>query len=231
MTSAVIIALDYRDYGQALDFVATLNPNDCRLKIGKGMFTRFGPDFVKTLVAMGFDVFLDLKFHDIPNTVAEAITAACDLGVWMVNVHLQGGQAMLDAARKAVDQSRSAKPLLIGVSVLTSLVDDDLKQLGYQYNTAGLVLRLAELAKQSQLDGIVCSAREIAPLRDYFTDTLQLVTPGIRLTTADDDQRRTMTPKEAITLGTDYLVIGRPITQASDPAAVLQQILTDIRTR
>ncbi len=231
MTSAVIIALDFQYYEQALDFVNLLKPTDCRLKIGKGMFTRFGPDFVKILVAKGFDVFLDLKFHDIPNTVADAVTAACDLGVWMVNVHLQGGQTMLAAARKAVDQSQSAKPLLIGVSVLTSLVDEDLKQLGYQDNTEGLVLRLAQLAQQSALDGIVCSAQEIVPLRDHFADSLQLVTPGIRLTSADDDQRRTMTPKVAVTLGSDYLVIGRPITQAADPAAVLQQILTDIRPR
>tara|TARA_A100001015_G_scaffold28905_1_gene32116 strand:+ start:1671 stop:2366 length:696 start_codon:yes stop_codon:yes gene_type:complete len=231
MTSAVIIALDFQCYERALDFVNLLKPTDCRLKIGKGMFTRFGPDFVKTLVTMGFDVFLDLKFHDIPTTVADAITAACDLGVWMVNVHLQGGQAMLTAARKAVDQSQSAKPLLIGVSVLTSLVDEDLMQLGYQDNTESMVLRLAQLAQQSALDGIVCSAQEIVPLRDRFANSLKLVTPGIRLTSGDDDQRRTMTPKEAVTSGSDYLVIGRPITQASDPAAVLQQILTDIRPR
>ena len=137
----------------------------------------------------------------------------------------------LAAAKKAVDQSQSAKPLLIGVSVLTSLVDEDLKQLGYQDNTESMVLRLAQLAQQSQLDGIVCSAQEIAPLRDRFADSLKLVTPGIRLTSADDDQRRTMTPKEAVTLGSDYLVIGRPITQAADPAAVLQQVMTDIRPR
>jgi len=219
--SHIIVALDYADEKSAMELVNKLEPGSCRLKVGKEMFTRLGPKFVESLSAKGFDVFLDLKFHDIPNTVAGACAAACDLGVWMVNVHASGGRRMMEAAREEIAKS-SHQPLLIAVTILTSLDTEDIHEIGYQGSPAENVQNLASLAHQSGLDGIVCSPKEVASLRKSFSDEFVLVTPGIRPAgSAADDQRRTMTPAEAIQAGSSYLVMGRPITQADSPMGVL----------
>ncbi|MGB5445737.1 MAG: orotidine-5'-phosphate decarboxylase [Psychromonas sp.] len=221
----VVIALDYEDKQQALDFICQLDPGSCRLKIGKEMFTHFGPEFVKQLVKMNFDVFLDLKFHDIPNTVAKAVKAAADLGVWMVNVHASGGRRMMEAAKAALQPYGEKAPLLIAVTVLTSMDQADLKELGIELSPADQVKRLAKLTQLSGLDGVVCSAHEARELKALLGNEFKLITPGIRPEGSDaGDQRRIMTPKQALDAGSDYLVIGRPITQASDPAAVLTAI-------
>lgn len=221
--SPVIIALDFDERKSIDALVEKLNPEDCRLKIGKEAFTLFGPDVVKSLVQKDFDVFLDLKFHDIPNTVAKACKAAADLGVWMVNVHASGGIKMMQAAKDALDM-RDA-PLLIAVTVLTSMQDDDLKGLAIQKSCHEQALFLSSLAKQAGLDGVVCSAQEASAMKVQNGPEFQLVTPGIRpADSARDDQKRTMTPAEAIKNGSDYLVIGRPITQASDPVGKLLTI-------
>jgi len=221
----VVIALDYQDKQQALNFISQLDPTSCRLKIGKEMFTHFGPEFVRLIVGKGFDVFLDLKFHDIPNTVAKAVKAAADLGVWMVNVHASGGRRMMEAAKKILEPFGEKAPLLIAVTVLTSMDQSDLKELGIELSPAEQVKRLAELTKLSGLDGVVCSAHEAQELKTLLGDGFKLITPGIRPEGFDaGDQRRIMTPKQALDAGSDYLVIGRPITQAANPAAVLKNI-------
>ena len=221
----VVIALDYQDKQQALDFINQLDPSSCRLKIGKEMFTHFGPEFVKQLVAKEFDVFLDLKFHDIPNTVANAVKAAADLGVWMVNVHASGGRRMMEAAKKILAPYGSDAPLLIAVTVLTSMDQSDLQELGIELSPAEQVKRLAKLAKLSGLDGVVCSAHEAQALKTLLGAEFKLITPGIRPLGCDaGDQRRIMTPRQAIDAGSDYLVIGRPITQAENPVEVLKNI-------
>ncbi|WP_019613220.1 orotidine-5'-phosphate decarboxylase [Psychromonas ossibalaenae] len=221
----VVIALDYADQQQALDFISQLDPAACRLKVGKEMFTHFGPDFVKRLVEKGFDVFLDLKFHDIPNTVAKAVKAAADLGVWMVNVHAGGGRRMMEAAKAVLEPYGDKAPLLIAVTVLTSMDESDLKELGIELSPAEQVKRLASLTQSSGLDGVVCSAHEAQDLKALLGDEFKLITPGIRPAGSDaGDQRRIMTPEQAVNAGADYLVIGRPITQASDPAQVLSEI-------
>lgn len=221
----VVIALDYADKEQALDFIKQLDPTSCRLKIGKEMFTYFGPEFVKEIVAQGFDVFLDLKFHDIPNTVAKAVKAAADLGVWMVNVHASGGRRMMEAAKEILLPYGDKAPLLIAVTVLTSMDQSDLIELGIELTPAQQVKRLALLTKASGLDGVVCSSHESCDLKALLGADFKLVTPGIRPAGSDaGDQRRIKTPKEALDAGSDYLVIGRPITQASDPAQVLADI-------
>ncbi|MFT5558909.1 MAG: orotidine-5'-phosphate decarboxylase [Psychromonas sp.] len=221
----VVIALDYQDKQQALNFISQLDPKNCRLKIGKEMFTHFGPEFVKQLVAKEFDVFLDLKFHDIPNTVASAVKAAADLGVWMVNVHASGGRRMMEAAKKILQPYGTNAPLLIAVTVLTSMDKSDLQELGIELSPAEQVKRLAKLAKLSGLDGVVCSAHEAQELKTLLGAEFKLITPGIRPLGSDaGDQRRIMTPKQAIDAGSDYLVIGRPITQATNPVAVLKNI-------
>ena len=219
--SHIIVALDYADEKSALALVNQLEPSSCRLKVGKEMFTRLGPQFVEKLTNKDFDVFLDLKFHDIPNTVAGACAAACDLGVWMVNVHASGGRRMMEAAKEAIDKS-SHQPLLIAVTILTSLETDDIHEIGYQGSPAENVNNLASLTNQSGLDGVVCSPKEVEHLRSSLPNDFLLVTPGIRPAgSAADDQRRTMTPAEAIKAGSSYLVMGRPITQADDPMSVL----------
>jgi len=219
--SHIIVALDYADEKSAMELVNKLEPGSCRLKVGKEMFTRLGPRFVESLSAKGFDVFLDLKFHDIPNTVAGACAAACDLGVWMVNVHASGGRRMMEAAKEAINKS-SHQPLLIAVTILTSLDAEDIHEIGYQGSPAENVQSLASLTQQSGLDGVVCSPKEVGSLRKAFADDFILVTPGIRPAgSAADDQRRTMTPAEAIQAGSNYLVMGRPITQADNPMDVL----------
>jgi orotidine-5'-phosphate decarboxylase len=224
----VIVALDYPDAKSALALADRLSPSACKLKVGKELFTAAGPDLLKQLVKMGFPVFLDLKFHDIPNTVAAACRAAADLGVWMVNVHASGGRRMMEAARDAIDQS-GHKPLLIAVTVLTSMNEVDLRETGVTVSPTEQVSRLAGLAKQSGLDGVVCSALESTALRAEFGATFLLVTPGIRPAgTSAGDQSRIMTPASAIRAGSDYLVVGRPISQAHDPLSALIMINQEI---
>jgi len=221
----VVVALDFDNQADALAFVDKIQPSDCRLKVGKEMFTYFGPEFVKELVNRGFDVFLDLKFHDIPNTVAKAVTAAAELGVWMVNVHASGGLKMMQKAKAALDVYGDKAPLLIAVTVLTSMEESDLQTLGINKSPAEQVDYLASLTKQAGLDGVVCSAWEAESLKEKLGQDFKLITPGIRPTGASvNDQKRIMTPEQAVSVGVDYLVIGRPITKADDPHAVLQQI-------
>lgn len=221
----VIVALDYPSAKQALAFVETLQPGSCRLKVGKELFTREGPALVRSLEKAGFDVFLDLKFHDIPNTVARACQAAADLGVWMMNVHASGGLKMMQAARQALEASGESRPLLIAVTVLTSLDDTALADIGFSESAAGQVVRLAKLAQQAGLDGVVCSALEAEALRQVLGPDFLLVTPGVRPAgAASDDQARIMTPVDALRAGADYLVIGRPITQTTKPADALSAI-------
>lgn len=221
----VVVALDFNKQADALSFVDRIQPTDCRLKVGKEMFTHFGPEFVKTLSNKGFDVFLDLKFHDIPNTVAKAVSAAADLGVWMVNVHASGGQKMMEQAKHALQAYGNDAPLLIAVTVLTSMSREDLQGIGIDMEPQEQVMRLARLTQQSGLDGVVCSAMEAKMLKQSLGQDFKLVTPGIRPAgSAADDQKRIMTPKQAIDVGVDYLVVGRPITKAEDPQLVLNQI-------
>ncbi|EKE76687.1 orotidine-5'-phosphate decarboxylase [Gallaecimonas xiamenensis] len=222
----VVVALDFDDKAKALALVDQLDPAQCRLKVGKEMFTLFGPELVRDLVGRGFDVFLDLKFHDIPNTVAKAVVAAAELGVWMVNVHASGGSRMMRAAKEALAPYGDKAPLLIAVTVLTSMTDSELAELGVDADTAQeQVLRLAKLTQQAGLDGVVCSAKEAGLLKSTLGSDFKLVTPGIRPAGSDaGDQRRVLTPMDAIEAGSDFLVIGRPITQAGDPLAVLKAI-------
>lgn len=226
----VIVALDYADAESALALAGRLSPHDCKLKIGKELFVAAGPDLVRALVARGFDVFLDLKFHDIPNTVAAACRAAAGLGVWMLNVHASGGRKMLEAAKAAVEQSEK-KPLLIAVTVLTSMDETGLRETGVAATPGEQVMRLAHLTRQCGLDGVVCSAQEAGMLRAELGESFKLVTPGIRPAGSTvGDQHRILTPEKAILAGSDYLVIGRPITQAPDPVAALQSIQTEINS-
>lgn len=221
----VIVALDYDNQADALAFVDRIDPASCRLKVGKEMFTLFGPDFVRELHKRGFSVFLDLKFHDIPNTCSKAVRAAAELGVWMVNVHASGGERMMTASREILEPYGKDRPLLIGVTVLTSMEQSDLAGIGLNIAPQDQVIRLARLTKNAGLDGVVCSAQESSLLKSELGQDFKLVTPGIRPAGSDQgDQRRIMTPVEAIQSGSDYLVIGRPITQAVDPAAVLKSI-------
>ncbi len=226
--SKIIVALDYAEANAALQLVKQLDPALCRLKIGKELFTAAGPELVIRLVHEGYSVFLDLKFHDIPNTVAKACEAASRLGVWMLNVHAAGGSAMMRAARAAVDQA-PVPPLLVAVTVLTSLDQTALDEIGFAGDLSSTVLRLAKLAKTCGLDGVVCSAQEAPMLRHELGAEFNLVTPGIRPADAGmDDQSRVVTPAMAISNGSSYLVVGRPITQAADPLAVLQRINREI---
>lgn len=226
----IIIALDYKDEAATMKLVKQLDNSLCRLKVGKELFVRCGPSLVEKLINMGFDVFLDLKFHDIPNTVAAACSAAADMGVWMVNVHALGGSKMMMAARQAIDNS-DHQPLLIAVTVLTSLSREDIAEIGLDLEPEQLVRRLAQLAKSSAFDGVVCSPKEASMLKQLLGEDFCLVTPGVRPEGASvGDQQRVMTPREALQAGSDYLVIGRPITAAADPLASLlsiqQQILS-----
>ncbi|CCN70945.1 orotidine-5'-phosphate decarboxylase [Vibrio nigripulchritudo] len=221
----VIVALDYDKQEDALEFVDRIDPSTCRLKVGKEMFTLFGPEFVRELHKRGFSVFLDLKFHDIPNTCSKAVRAAAELGVWMVNVHAGGGERMMSASREILEPYGKDRPLLIGVTVLTSMEQNDLAGIGLDVAPQEQVVRLANLTKRSGLDGVVCSAQEASLLKSELGREFKLVTPGIRPAgAAVGDQKRIMTPFDAIEAGSDYLVIGRPITQAADPAKVLAEI-------
>lgn len=224
----VIVALDFAGADDALALAKRLDPVRCRLKVGKELFTRSGPGLIGCLHELGFDVFLDLKFHDIPNTVAQACRAAAELGVWMLNVHTLGGRHMMAAAREAADAA-PRPPLLIGVTILTSMGQDDLIEVGLSGTPENNVLRLARLAESVGLDGVVCSSREVTVLRDTFGKDFQLVTPGIRPAGAVvDDQQRITTPGDAMEMGASYLVIGRPITRAGDPVAALAAINAEI---
>lgn len=219
----ILVALDFPDAESALAFADRVTPDLCRLKVGKELFTSAGPALVQQLVARGFDVFLDLKFHDIPNTVAQAVRAAARLGVWMVNIHASGGRKMMTAAREALD-GEAKRPLLIAVTVLTSLDGAELAEMGMPEPAVQVPL-LARLALDCGLDGVVCSAQEAAVLKRLCGKDFKLVTPGIRPAGADvGDQSRVMTPQAAVEAGSDYLVIGRPITQSADPVATLKSI-------
>ncbi|MCQ8930790.1 orotidine-5'-phosphate decarboxylase [Escherichia albertii] len=223
--SPVVVALDYNNRDAALAFVDKIDPRDCRLKVGKEMFTLFGPQFVRELQQRGFDIFLDLKFHDIPNTAAHAAAAAADLGVWMVNVHASGGARMMTAAREALVPFGKDAPLLIAVTVLTSMEASDLADLGVTLSPADYAERLAALTQKCGLDGVVCSAQEAVRFKQAFGQDFKLVTPGIRPQGSDvGDQRRIMTPEQALAAGVDYMVIGRPITQSVDPEQTLKAI-------
>jgi orotidine-5'-phosphate decarboxylase len=229
--SNIIVALDFDNDIALYRLVETLDPTHCKLKVGKEVFTRFGPQLVKRLVDLKFDVFLDLKFHDIPNTVAGACKAAADLGVWMVNVHAQGGPKMLETANKALDAHGANRPLLIAVTVLTSFNQEQLHAIGVEKPLEQQVLSLANMAKSCGLDGIVCSALEAQSMKLNLGQAFLLVTPGIRLQAdTKDDQMRIMTPKMALNAGSDYLVIGRPITKAQNPAQVLNKINAELKT-
>jgi len=220
----IIVAMDYAEARPALELAARLQPSLCRLKVGKELFTAAGPQLVEQLMHAGFEVFLDLKFHDIPNTTAQACKAAAGLGVWMVNVHALGGRRMLEAAQEAL-ATVAKPPKLIAVTVLTSMGAEDLTELGISATPADMVLRLATLARDSGLNGVVCSAQEAPLLRAQCGSEFCLVTPGIRPAQAGlDDQMRVMTPREALDNGSSYLVIGRPITRAEDPLLALQEI-------
>ncbi|MGR6862054.1 orotidine-5'-phosphate decarboxylase [Aliivibrio salmonicida] len=221
----VIVALDYDNQADAFSFVDKIDPSSCRLKVGKEMFTLFGPEFVKELHKRGFSVFLDLKFHDIPNTCSKAVRAAAEMGVWMVNVHASGGERMMTASREILEPYGKDRPLLIGVTVLTSMEQQDLAGIGLDLAPQEQVKRLAALTKNSGLDGVVCSAQEASMLKADLGKDFKLVTPGIRPAGSEvGDQKRIMTPVDAITSGSDYLVIGRPITQAENPSQVLHDI-------
>lgn len=225
----IIVALDFPDASAALAMADRLNSTQCRVKVGKELFTAAGPLVVEKLQNKGFEVFLDLKFHDIPNTTAGAVRSAAELGVWMVNVHASGGRRMMEACREVLDKRVGERPLLTAVTVLTSLEQEDLHEVGIDIEPMVQVQRLARLTQECGLDGVVCSAREAKALRNTLGDDLQLVTPGIRPADASaDDQKRILTPAQAMENGSTYLVIGRPITSATDPAQALDAILQSL---
>jgi orotidine-5'-phosphate decarboxylase len=225
----IIVALDFPDAATAVAMADRLNPTHCRVKVGKELFTAAGPQVVEALQNKGFEVFLDLKFHDIPNTTAGAVRSAAELGVWMVNVHASGGRRMMEACREVLDKRTGQRPLLTAVTVLTSLEQEDLHEVGIDIEPMVQVQRLARLTQECGLDGVVCSAREAKALRNTLGDDLQLVTPGIRPADASaDDQKRIVTPAQAMENGSTYLVIGRPITSAADPAQALDAILQSL---
>ncbi len=227
--SEIIVALDYSSENDALSMADKLDPSLCKVKVGKELFTICGPSVIRALNAKGFQVFLDLKFHDIPNTVAKACKAAADLGVWMLNVHAMGGMHMLEAARKAVNDVGSNKPFLIAVTLLTSSGVSELEQLAIRESPADFVKRLARLAQSCDLDGVVCSAQEARELRKQCGHKFLIVSPGIRpIEASADDQNRVATPVEAKREGVNYMVIGRPITQAADPNYALREILNSL---
>jgi orotidine-5'-phosphate decarboxylase len=227
----IVVALDFENKSEALALIDRLDPSLCRLKIGKEMFTHFGPEFVTEVQNKGFDVFLDLKFHDIPNTVAKAVKAAADLGVWMVNVHASGGSKMMQAARDILKPYGDKAPLLIAVTVLTSMSEDDLLDLGITKSPEQQVNFLAGLAHKAGMDGVVCSAQEAQMLKTNYGVEFKLITPGIRTADASvDDQKRIMTPEKAVNAGSDYLVIGRAITKSADPINTMKEIYSSLNS-
>jgi orotidine-5'-phosphate decarboxylase len=220
----IIVALDFNSVSAALALVDVLDPSLCRLKVGKELFTASGPHLVKQIQSRGFEVFLDLKFHDIPSTVSKAVKAAADMGIWMLNVHASGGLTMMGAARAALTDYNDDRPLLIAVTVLTSMAEEDLRQIGIASSPQEQVSKLALLAREAGLDGVVCSAAETRLLRAQLPASFCLVTPGIRRSEdATGDQKRVLGPAEAVLSGSDYLVVGRPITQADSPMEALQE--------
>ena len=226
--SRIIVALDYAAAPDAWQLVEGLDPALCKLKVGKELFTREGPSFVRALVERNFAVFLDLKFHDIPNTTAQAVAAAADLGAWMTNLHALGRRRMMEAAARQLE-SMGSKTLLTAVTVLTSMTDEDLRETGIADSANTQVMRLAALAHDSGLHGVVCSAHEAGGIANLQGADFLRVTPGIRSSTAvADDQRRTMAPAEALAAGSSYLVIGRPVTQAANPHKALLAIIEEI---
>jgi orotidine-5'-phosphate decarboxylase len=226
--SPIVVALDYPTAQQAIEMAKQLDPSKCRVKVGKELFTASGPAVLEELHKMDFDVFLDLKFHDIPNTCAGAVAVAAELGVWMVNVHASGGERMMVAAAEAI-ANKSHKPLLIAVTVLTSMEQSDLAGIGLDVSPQQQVERLAQLSKQSGMDGVVSSAQEIGLIKDLCGKEFLTVTPGIRpVGSVAGDQRRIMTPQQAVYAGGDYMVIGRPITQAENPKQVCLDIIDSI---
>lgn len=230
MSSQLIIALDFNQEEAAMNLVHKLDPATCALKVGSEMFTLLGTAFVKRLIKQGFRVFLDLKFHDIPNTVARSCAVAADMGVWMLNLHASGGLAMMRAASNALLPFGQAKPLLIAVTVLTSMNSQQLPEIGLDTSVAAQVNRLAQLTQTAGLDGVVCSALEVPVIKELCGSAFLTVTPGIRLTADNhDDQSRIVTPKDAIMMGSDYLVVGRPVTQAPHPERVVNEILASIK--
>jgi len=225
----IIVALDVASADDAYQLLDQLDSTKCRVKVGKQLFTSAGPELVKQLVSRGFDVFLDLKFHDIPNTVAAAVKAASDLGVWMINVHASGGRAMMEAASRALSNSAEQRPLLTGVTVLTSLAAEDLLEIGIAASAEKQVEKLAKLSAECGLDGVVCSAAETGMLRQWVPANFCLVTPGIRRPAdSTNDQKRVVGPEQAIQNGSTYLVIGRPITQAQSPQESLAAFYTAV---
>ncbi len=229
MNSKLIVALDFDTENDALHLIDKLDPQSCGLKVGSEMFTRFGAGFVKQLISRQFKVFLDLKFHDIPNTVVQACKAAADLGVWMMNVHALGGFNMMKTAHEALQPYGKDKPLLIAVTVLTSFTESDLLPIGITTQLAEQVKMLAKLAASAGLDGVVSSAHEVKTIKNNCGSDFITVTPGIRLANdLKNDQSRIMTPKQAANEGSDYLVIGRPITQSAGPEKILSDILSDL---
>ncbi len=222
----IVVAMDFDNADQCLAMAKRLSPQDCRLKVGKELFTACGPKIVEQLMALGFEIFLDLKFHDIPSTTSKAVKAAAELGVWMVNVHASGGERMMVEAREILECRTGNVPLLIAVTVLTSMDATDLSGIGIANSPEEQVMRLASLTQRCGLDGVVCSAQEAALMRSKLGNGFCLVTPGIRLDTSpSDDQRRTLTPAAAIMAGSSYLVIGRPITQSVDPTETCKSII------
>lgn len=227
-TSRVIVALDVPTATEALAIAERLDPGQCRVKVGKEIFTASGPRLLERMTALGFEVFLDLKFHDIPNTVASACREAAKLGVWMIDIHALGGRAMMQAAREAIE-GVARRPLLVGVTILTSMDETQLREVGIAATPLDAVARLARLAQECGVDGVVCSAQEAKMLRTLVGDDFELVTPGIRPAgSASDDQQRITTPAQAVRDGASYLVIGRPITRAPDPQKALEAINTEI---
>lgn len=225
----IIVALDFPDAASAIAMAERLNPAQCRVKVGKELFTAVGPQVVETLQHKGFEVFLDLKFHDIPNTTAGAVRSAAELGVWMVNVHASGGRRMMEACREVLASRTGHRPLLTAVTVLTSLEQEDLQEVGIDIEPMVQVQRLARLTQDCGLDGVVCSAREAKALRSTLGEDFKLVTPGIRpADSSADDQKRILTPPQAIENGSTYLVIGRPITSVADPAQALEGIIASL---
>jgi orotidine-5'-phosphate decarboxylase len=227
----IIVALDCASAREAEPLLDKLPPDLCKVKIGKELFTAEGPAFVERVVGRGFKVFLDLKFHDIPQTVAKACHAAAGLGIWMINVHASGGRAMMLASREALEkQKQKERPLLVAVTVLTSLDAEALAEIGVTAEPEQQVRRLALLAQECSLDGVVCSGREASMLRQVCDPHFLLVTPGIRpVGAALDDQKRILTPPQAIRDGANYLVVGRPITQAPDPEQALHEIIDQVK--
>lgn len=227
--SPIVVALDYPTMAQSIEMAKRLDPTQCRVKVGKELFTTAGPAILEALHKLDFEVFLDLKFHDIPNTVAHAVNVAADLGVWMVNVHASGGRRMMEASANALAQRTDNNTILIAVTVLTSMDQSDLIEVGIDLTPEQHVKRLATLAKSSGIDGVVCSAQESSILSSELGKEFVLVTPGIRPAgSAQGDQKRIMTPVQAMAAGSHYLVMGRPITQAADPVAALTQVNTEL---